>query len=113
MMAGVAGERHLPRPAGELAVGAERDMAVGMDRGDRQRPGRHRDPGLRQSQPAIKVSASGTGTAKRPAARNTANPSAIAAPAPPSSSGTQASGQPRFFERIPQRLRPHARSRHR
>ena len=65
-------------------------------------------PARASSQPAIKVSASGTGAANRPAARSTAKPSAIAAPAPPSSSGTQVSGQPRFLERIPQRLRPHA-----
>ena len=46
------------------------------------------------SHPAIKVSARGTGAANRPATRNTANPSARVAPAPPDSSGTQASGNP-------------------
>ena len=51
-------------------------------------------PARAKSQPAIRVSANGAGTAKRPAARNTANPSAIVAPAPPSSSGTQATVSP-------------------
>ena len=46
------------------------------------------------SQPASMVSASGTATAKRPAALNTPKPSARLAPEPPQSSGTQASGRP-------------------
>ena len=63
-------------------------------------------PACVNSQPAIKVSASGTGAANRPAARSTAKPSAIAAPAPPSSSGTQVERQPELLEGIPQRLGP-------
>src|SRR5215471_12763010 len=51
-------------------------------------------PARVSSQPAIKVSASGTGEAKRPATRNTANPSPNVAPAPPNSSGTQVNGKP-------------------
>ncbi len=46
------------------------------------------------SQPAIRVSASGTATANRPATPSVAKPSARLAPAPPSCSGTQASGKP-------------------
>ena len=44
--------------------------------------------------PASKVSASGTGAAKRPATPSTANPSATDPPAPPCASGTQASVSP-------------------
>ena len=69
-------------------------MTVCMDRSDRHRSARHGDAGAARSQPASNVSASGAGAAKRPATRNTANPSVIAAPAPPSSSGTQVSGSP-------------------
>ena len=46
------------------------------------------------SQPAIRVSAKGTATANRPATPSRAKPSARLAPAPPSFSGTQASGRP-------------------
>ena len=77
-MRGVAGKRHPAGAAGEPAVAAERDIAVGMHRGDRHRlrpaPAM---PARASSQPAIKVSASGTGAANRPAARSTAKPSAI------------------------------------
>ncbi len=50
-VAGIAGERDPARPAAQRAVSSQRDPAIGMDRRDRQRPARHRDPGLRQ-QPA-------------------------------------------------------------
>ena len=46
------------------------------------------------SQPAISVSASGTASANRPATPSTSKPSARLVPAPPNSSGTQASGSP-------------------
>jgi len=46
------------------------------------------------SHPASMVSASGTATAKRPAAPSTPNPSATDAPEPPNSSDTQDSGRP-------------------
>src|SRR5882757_5070873 len=46
------------------------------------------------SHPASMVSASGTATAKRPAAPSTEKPSARLAPEPPQSSGTHASGRP-------------------
>ena len=46
------------------------------------------------SQPASMVSASGTATAKRPAAPRTEKPSARLAPEPPQSSGTHDSGRP-------------------
>ena len=46
------------------------------------------------SHPASMVSASGTATAKRPAALSTLKPSARLAPEPPQSSGTQDSGRP-------------------
>src|SRR6185436_11679227 len=46
------------------------------------------------SQPASMVSASGTATAKRPAALRTLKPSASEAPEPPQSSGTQDNGSP-------------------
>ena len=42
-MTGIAGERHMARPAGERAVGGERNIAIGMNWGDRQRPVRHRN----------------------------------------------------------------------
>jgi hypothetical protein len=51
-------------------------------------------PTLASSQPASMVSATGSGTANLPEARNTPNPSAKPAPAPPSSSGTHASVRP-------------------
>src|SRR5437868_297076 len=51
-------------------------------------------PACASSQPASIVSASGTATAKRPAALSTLKPSARLAPEPPQSSGTQASGRP-------------------
>ena len=44
--------------------------------------------------PASRVSATGNATAKRPVSRTMAKPSARSAPAPPSSSGTQASVSP-------------------
>jgi hypothetical protein len=47
-----------------------------------------------KSQPASMVSASGTATAKRPAALNTLKPSASEAPEPPQSSGTHDKGRP-------------------
>ncbi len=46
------------------------------------------------SHPASMVSASGTATAKRPAALRTLNPSARLAPEPPQSSGTHDNGKP-------------------
>ena len=58
------------------------------------------------SQPAISVSASGTGAANRPATRNTANPSSISAPAPPRFVGDPGQRQPGLLERVPQLLRP-------
>ena len=51
-------------------------------------------PARASSQPASSVSASGRATAKRPASRSTAKPSARSAPAPPCASGTQASVRP-------------------
>ena len=51
-------------------------------------------PARDSSQPASKVSASGTGAANRPATPSTSKPSASCAPAPPCSSGTQASVSP-------------------
>ena len=106
-MAGIAGERH---PAGAAASRPSAPSVIWPSACTGAiviGPAGAAIPARASSQPAIRVSASGTGTAKRPAARSTAKPSAIVAPAPPRSSGTQASGQPRFFERIPQRLGPH------
>ena len=60
------------------------------------------------SQPASIVSASGTGTAKRPAALSSSKPSARLAPAPPCSSDTQASVRPfsvSAFQRRPSTCR--------
>ena len=51
-------------------------------------------PACASSQPASSVSASGTGSAERPATPRMAKPSARLAPAPPCVSGTQASGSP-------------------
>ena len=51
-------------------------------------------PARASNQPATRVSANGTGTAKAPATRSTAKPSAREAPAPPLSSGTQARVRP-------------------
>ncbi len=60
------------------------------------------------SQPASMVSASGTATAKRPAALNTLKPSASEAPEPPQSSSTQDKRQAGLGQRLPQRRFPRA-----
>src|SRR5262245_10383872 len=52
------------------------------------------NPARASNHPATSVSASGTATAKRPAAPSTAKPSRRLAPEPPNCSGTQASGSP-------------------
>src|SRR5438105_1923063 len=51
-------------------------------------------PACDNNHPASMVSASGTATAKRPAAPNTAKPSAIVVPDPLQSSGTHDNGMP-------------------
>ena len=60
------------------------------------------------SQPASMVSASGTATAKRPAALSTLKPSASEAPEPPQSSGHPGQRQAGFGQRLPERRFPRA-----
>ncbi len=105
---GVAGKRHAPGAAGELAVGAERDIAVLMHRGDRHRPARHGDLGPRQKpagEQRLGERHRGGETAGRAQHRKPVGHRGAGAAEFFRDPGER---QPRFFERIPQRLRPHA-----
>jgi hypothetical protein len=106
-MAGIAGERHPPRAAAEPAVGAERDMAVGVDRGEGQRPARRRDAGARQhpaGHQGLRQRRRDGEAAGRTQYRKAVGHRRAAAAEILRDPGD---GQPRLFERIPQRRGPH------
>ncbi len=106
-MPGIARERHLPGAAAQCPVG-QLDMAVGVDRGDRHRPGGRLDPGLRE-QPAghqrlgerhRRVGAAGGAQYREPVEQLGAGAAQRI--------GHPGQGQAGFFERVPQRFRPRA-----
>ena len=89
------------RRAPSAARRSERAVAGQRERGRHRAPARRSwrpwataMPARASSQPASSVSASGTAARSGPASRSTAKPSASSAPAPPRSSGTQASVSP-------------------
>ena len=105
---GVAGERHMPRAAAELVVGADGDVAVLIDRSDGHRPWRRLDLGLRQQPPGEQRLGERHRRGEPAGDAQHGEPVGDLRPGAAEVVGDPGQRQARLFERIPQRLGPFA-----